>query len=155
MTEFAMLSISNISRAFPGVQALDNVTFSVGRGSIHALVGANGAGKSTLMKILSGALAPDLGEIKLEGETYHPTNPKDAIKAGISTIYQELNLLLLRSVVQNIIIGREPARFRMVGLCTSQERCSSGVKTNESGAYSSGCGSEWIESRRKADRRNW
>jgi ABC-type sugar transport system ATPase subunit len=111
MTGEAILSIRNISRAFPGVLALDDVTFSVERGSIHALVGANGAGKSTLMKILSGAIIPDAGDIQLDGAPFSPSNPKEAIKAGISTIYQELNLLLQRSVIQNIVIGKEPAKM--------------------------------------------
>jgi ABC-type sugar transport system ATPase subunit len=111
MSETAILSIKNISRAFVGVLALDNVSFSVERGSIHALVGANGAGKSTLMKILSGALTRDMGDIQLDGVTFSPENPREAIEAGILTIYQELNLLLQRSVIQNIIIGKEPAKM--------------------------------------------
>lgn len=111
MSETAILSIQNISKSFPGVLALDDISFSVGRGNIHALVGANGAGKSTLMKVLSGALAPDAGEIQLDGLRLSLGNPKEAIKAGISTIYQDLNLLPLRSVAQNIIIGREPSHW--------------------------------------------
>ncbi len=108
------LSIRHISRSFPGVQALDDVSFDVERGTIHALVGANGAGKSTLMKILSGALAADQGEIMLEDKDYRPANPSEAIRSGVSTIYQELNLLNARSVAANINLGKEPARWGVI-----------------------------------------
>ncbi len=108
------LSIRHISRSFPGVQALDDVSFDVERGSIHALVGANGAGKSTLMKILSGALAADRGDILVEGRPYRPANPSEAIKTGVSTIYQELNLLTTRSVAANINLGKEPSRWGLI-----------------------------------------
>ncbi len=108
------LSVRHVSRSFPGVQALDDVSFDVGRGAIHALVGANGAGKSTLMKILSGALAADAGEIILEDKPYRPANPSEAIAAGVSTIYQELNLLNTRSVAANINLGKEPSRWGVI-----------------------------------------
>jgi ABC-type sugar transport system ATPase subunit len=103
-----MLRMVNISKHFPGVKALDRVTFSVNRGEVHALVGENGAGKSTLMKILAGALQPDEGEIFLEGERVSIPNPQSAWAKGISIIYQELNLLPDLNVVQNIFLGREP-----------------------------------------------
>lgn len=105
-----IISLKDVSRSFPGVQALDKVSFDVKAGSVHALVGANGAGKSTLMKILSGALPADSGSILLNGMTYAPANPNEAIKAGVSTIYQELNLLPDRTVIQNMTLGHEPAR---------------------------------------------
>jgi ribose transport system ATP-binding protein len=103
-----ILSINHISRSFPGVKALDDVTFTIERSTIHALVGANGAGKSTLMKILAGALIPDSGEILLDGGVYSPANPHEAIASGVSTIHQELNLLPKLSVVDNIHVGKEP-----------------------------------------------
>jgi ABC-type sugar transport system ATPase subunit len=106
-----ILTLSHISRSFPGVKALDDVSFEVARGTVHALVGANGAGKSTLMKIISGALAPDSGQILFENEDYSPPDPSAAIKLGVSTIYQELNLLPTRTVVANITVGKEPERF--------------------------------------------
>ncbi|HWQ45239.1 MAG TPA: sugar ABC transporter ATP-binding protein [Longilinea sp.] len=102
--------MKDISRSFPGVQALDKVSFDVKAGSVHALVGANGAGKSTLMKILAGALPANSGSIVLDGVEYSPANPNQAIQAGVSTIYQELNLLSDRTVVQNMTLGHEPAR---------------------------------------------
>ena len=105
----SILTLEHISRSFPGVQALEDVTFSVEAGSVHALVGENGAGKSTLIKILSGALEPDSGTLTFGGQSYRPRDPKHAIRAGVSTIYQELNLLPLRSVTANITLGKEPA----------------------------------------------
>jgi ribose transport system ATP-binding protein len=105
------LSLQHISRSFPGVLALDDISLEVEQGTIHALVGANGAGKSTLIKILAGALAPDAGKMIYENKPYAPEDPSAAIRAGISTIYQELNLLPTRSVAANINIGKEPGRF--------------------------------------------
>ena len=105
------LVLKDISRAFPGVQALDGVSFSVMPGEVHALVGSNGAGKSTLMKILSGALAADLGQITFENKAYAPKDPSAAIRLGVSTIYQELNLLPTRTVISNIYAGKEPNRL--------------------------------------------
>ncbi|HJW84493.1 MAG TPA: sugar ABC transporter ATP-binding protein [Anaerolineae bacterium] len=106
----SILTLDHISRSFPGVEALKDVTFSVEAASVHALVGENGAGKSTLIKILSGALEPDAGSMTFDGQAYRPRDPQQAIRAGISTIYQELNLLPLRSVAANITLGKEPAR---------------------------------------------
>ncbi|MBE7555264.1 MAG: sugar ABC transporter ATP-binding protein [Anaerolineales bacterium] len=97
-----------VSKAFPGVQALDNVDFEVYPGEVVALLGENGAGKSTLMKILSGAYHMDQGEIRLRGEQVTPQNPHHAQKLGISIIYQEFNLTPNQSVATNIFLGREP-----------------------------------------------
>jgi len=106
-----ILSLKHISRSFPGVRALEDVSLEVAQGTIHALVGANGAGKSTLIKILAGALAPDAGEMTFGDAPYVPADPSEAIRAGVSTIYQELNLLPTRSVAANINVGKEPSRF--------------------------------------------
>jgi len=97
-----------ISKSFPGVQALRDVTFEVDRGEIHALVGENGAGKSTLMKILTGALARDEGIISLHGQPAEIATPSDAQALGISMIHQELSLIPYLTVGQNIYLGREP-----------------------------------------------
>ncbi len=105
-----LLELHHISRSFPGVQALDDVTFSVAAGSVHALVGENGAGKSTLIKILAGALEAESGTIMFANRPYRPRDPQQAMRAGVSTIYQELNLLPLRSVMANVTLGKEPAR---------------------------------------------
>ena len=110
----AFLRMEAISKSFPGVQALQDVTFEVDRGEIHALVGENGAGKSTLMKILTGALARDEGAISLHGQPVEIDTPSDAQALGISMIHQELSLIPYLTVGQNIYLGREP-RGRLPG----------------------------------------
>lgn len=109
MAELA-LEMRNITKTFPGVRALDHVSFSSQAGEIHALVGENGAGKSTLMKILAGALLPDhdSGEIILRGKRAQLYTPADAQRLGIAIIYQEFNLLPWLSVAENILLGRLP-----------------------------------------------
>ena len=102
------LRMQDISKAFPGVQALDSVNFSVDHGEIHALVGENGAGKSTLMKILTGALTSDSGRISLDDQEVQINNPGDAQALQISMIHQELSLIPYLTVGQNIFLGREP-----------------------------------------------
>jgi galactofuranose transport system ATP-binding protein len=91
--------------------ALENVDFGVRRGEIHALLGENGAGKSTLIKVLTGVHAADAGTISLNGIQIAPRSPKDAECAGISTVYQEVNLIPALSVAENIALGRQPGRF--------------------------------------------
>ncbi len=103
-----MLKMKNISKYFPGVKALDNVSFSVERGAVHGLVGENGAGKSTLMKILSGAYTSDCGEIIVDGEEIKDATPALMIEKGVAVIYQELMLLSHRTVAENIYLGRYP-----------------------------------------------
>lgn len=102
--------MKNITKQFPGVKALDNVTFGVEKGKIHALVGENGAGKSTLMKILSGLYQLDTGEIFFHGEKLEHLNPKQVQELGICTIYQELNLCSNLTVGENIFLGKEPVK---------------------------------------------
>lgn len=103
-----ILEMKSISKHFPGVQALQDVDFSIKKGEIHALVGQNGAGKSTLLKILSGVYNMDSGEVILNGKQLRRWNPQQIIDRGVSFIYQELNLIQSLSVAQNIFIGREP-----------------------------------------------
>ena len=103
-----LLQVMDVSKGFPGVQALDKVCFELKRGEVHALVGENGAGKSTLMKILSGVHRPDAGSIIFKGREVHFQNAREASAAGIGIIYQELNLVPHLTVAQNIYIGREP-----------------------------------------------
>jgi ABC-type sugar transport system ATPase subunit len=107
-TDGAFLRMENISKAFPGVQALKDVTFEVTRGEIHAMVGENGAGKSTLMKVLTGALHRDSGRIILRDQPVEINMPSDAQTLGISMIHQELSLIPYLTVGQNIYLGREP-----------------------------------------------
>jgi ribose transport system ATP-binding protein len=106
-----VLEMRGITKQFPGVLALDNVQFEIGRGEVHALVGENGAGKSTLLKILAGALNMDKGEIILNGKPVHFHSPLDAIQSGIAVIYQEFNLVPYLSAGENIFLGREPRKF--------------------------------------------
>src|SRR5262249_49416996 len=104
-----LLTMRGISKAYPGVVALDNVDFEVRAGEVHALVGENGAGKSTLMKILAGAESRDAGEILLNGRPVAIDSPQKAMDLGINIIYQEFNLVPHLSAGENIFLGREPA----------------------------------------------
>lgn len=99
-----------IAKTYPGVRALDGVDFDVRAGEVHALVGENGAGKSTLMKILAGAVAPDTGEIDVEGKRVTIASPRDAERLRIAIIYQEFNLVPGLDVASNVLLGREPVR---------------------------------------------
>ena len=106
-----LLEVRNITKRFPGVLALNDVSLKFLPGEVHAIVGENGAGKSTLMKIISGAYVPDAGTIYLIGERVSFSHPQEAQLHGISIIYQEFNLLPERSVAHNIFLGREPSKF--------------------------------------------
>jgi galactofuranose transport system ATP-binding protein len=106
-----ILTMEGISKAFPGVQALENVDFTLRRGEIHCLVGENGAGKSTLIKVLTGVDHPDAGKITLDSQEIHTKSPQHAQTLGISTVYQEINLCPNLSVAENILLGREPQRM--------------------------------------------
>lgn len=113
MNAFA-LEAEGISKFFPGVKALDNVSLRVRPGTVHALMGENGAGKSTLMKCLIGMYRPDQGTIKIKGEPVQFQDTMDALRSGISMIHQELNLVPYMTVAENIWLGREPMRFGFV-----------------------------------------
>jgi monosaccharide-transporting ATPase len=106
-----ILTMSNISKTFPGVNALENVDFTLKRGEIHALIGENGAGKSTLIKVLTGVEHPDTGSIELDGKLVQVRSPQYAQEIGISTVYQEVNLCTNISAAENIMLGHEPYRF--------------------------------------------
>ena len=105
-----VLEMNNISKEFPGVKALDGVTFKVRPGTVHALMGENGAGKSTLMKCLFGLYKPDAGEIMINGKKVEIQNAKEALDHGISMIHQELHSNLHRNVMENIWLGRFPLK---------------------------------------------
>jgi len=108
------LEMSGVSKRFGATLALQGVDLSVAPGEVHALVGENGAGKSTLMKVLSGAIQPDTGAMRLDGQPYAPRNPLEARHAGVAMIYQELSLALHLSVEENIVLGMEPSRLGLV-----------------------------------------
>jgi len=105
-----VLEMEGISKEFPGVKALDNVTLKIRPNSVHALMGENGAGKSTLMKCLFGIYKKDTGEISLEGQKIEFKNSKDALEKGVSMVHQELNQVTQRNVIDNIWLGRYPKK---------------------------------------------
>jgi ribose transport system ATP-binding protein len=107
----ALLEARGICKSFPGVQALDGVDLTVRAGTLHAVIGENGAGKSTLMNILAGVFAPDVGSVDLAGKRVRFRSPSEAQAAGISIIFQELNLIPNLSVAENIFLGREPRNW--------------------------------------------
>jgi ribose transport system ATP-binding protein len=116
ITERPLLEMKGIDKRFPGVHALNDVSFDVHPGEAHVLLGENGAGKSTLIKVLSGTFPPDSGDIRLDGQSVRVGNPHDAQVLGISTIYQEFNLAPDMSVADNIFLGREPMRRHAPGI---------------------------------------
>lgn len=109
-----ILKLSGINKEFPGVKALTDISFSLRKGEVHALVGENGAGKSTLMKILSGAYTKDSGTIEFEGKQVEITSPKFSEELGIATIYQELNLIRRITVAENVYLGRYPKKNGLI-----------------------------------------
>ncbi len=106
-----ILQVHNISKSFSGVKVLDNITFTLVGGEVHALLGENGAGKSTFMKILMGLIQPDAGKIFLEGNEVKHSNVHDMMKRGISMIHQEILMVSELTVAQNIFLGKETHRF--------------------------------------------
>ncbi len=105
-----ILTVKAISKSFPGVRALSAVDFQLNRGEIHSLMGENGAGKSTLIKVLTGVYQKDAGECFLDGKRIAPVTPKEAQDLGISTVYQEVNLIPSLTVAENIYVGRHPTK---------------------------------------------
>src|SRR5918911_1049503 len=109
-----LLEVRGMTKAFPGVLALQGVDLDVRAGQIHAVVGENGAGKSTLMKIVAGVYHPDGGSIRLDGQPIVNDSPRQAIERGISMIHQELNLAPNLSVAENVFLGRAPTRGGLI-----------------------------------------
>ena len=105
-----IVKMEGIGKRFPGVIALDQISFEIMPGEVHVLLGENGAGKSTLMKILSGAYSPDGGTITVQGKTYDKLTPKLSSECGISIIYQELSVINELSIQENIFMGRMPKK---------------------------------------------
>src|SRR5271169_3313172 len=109
-----ILSMHGIDKSFAGARALVGARIDVAPGEGMALVGQNGAGKSTLIKVLTGVYRKDAGEIRLEGRPTQFASPHEAQRAGVSTIYQEINLIPYRSAAENIFLGVEPRRYHLI-----------------------------------------
>ena len=107
-----MLSARGLTKSFVGTRVLHDVDLDLRAGQVHGLVGENGAGKSTLMKILAGVYQPDEGTVELGGEPVSFSHPVQAQQAGVSTVFQEFNLLPERTVAENVYLGREPRTVR-------------------------------------------
>lgn len=122
MNENAVLEMEHISKSFPGVHALKDVSFVAYAGRVNVLIGENGAGKSTLMKVLAGVIPCDEGFIRLKGEQVTIQHPLDASHHGIAMIHQELNLLPYMTIAENIFLGREPTTLGVVNRAEMRER---------------------------------
>jgi simple sugar transport system ATP-binding protein len=124
-----ILQIEDVSKYFGPVIALGGVTLHLKRGEVHCLLGDNGAGKSTLIKILSGVFAVEKGRYLVDGEPVHFKSPRDALDAGIATVYQDLALVPLMSVARNFFMGREPTRklFGLVPVMDHQRAATTAV----------------------------
>lgn len=122
MTAAPLLRMSGIAKAFPGVQALSDVSLDLRAGEVLALLGENGAGKSTLIRVLGGAHPPDAGTIAIDGQPVRISSPLDARRAGISVIYQEFNLVPALSVRENIFLGHEPGRLSLIPRGSERQR---------------------------------
>lgn len=109
-----LLSMTGIDKRFAGIPALSAASFTVARGEVHALIGQNGAGKSTLIKVLTGYHRRDAGDVTFDGKPFEVASPQQAQANGISTIYQEINLVPYRSLTENICLGREKRRFGLL-----------------------------------------
>ncbi|PJG82315.1 L-arabinose ABC transporter ATP-binding protein AraG [Caviibacterium pharyngocola] len=125
------LEFDNISKSFPGVKALQNVSFKCYEGKVHALMGENGAGKSTLLKILSGNYLPTEGKLHIGGRTLTFKNTKEALLAGIAIIYQELNIVPEMTVAENLCLGQLPSSFGIVDRKELTERTTQYLKKLE------------------------
>ena len=120
MEQDILLQMVDISKSFPGVKALDKVSLTVHKGTVHALMGENGAGKSTLMKCLFGIYGKDSGQIYLEGKEINFKSSREALDNGVAMVHQELNQALKRSVMDNIWLGRYPTI--MGGLAVNEKK---------------------------------
>jgi monosaccharide-transporting ATPase len=123
-----ILRMRNVHKAFTGVKALDGAELTLRAGEIHALMGENGAGKSTLIKVLTGVHPADDGVIEFDGRKISPRSPREAEAEGISTVYQEINLVPTLSVADNILLGRQPTRFTFLRKREIRRRAEAALK---------------------------
>lgn len=114
MSDKAILRLRGINKIFTGVHALTDVSMDVEPGEIHALLGENGAGKSTLIKVMTGVYHRDGGDMELDGQPYSPNSSADAQASGVSTVYQEVNLIPTMSVAKNLFLERQPKKFGLI-----------------------------------------
>jgi ribose transport system ATP-binding protein len=119
-----ILQLQGVGKRFPGVIALNGVSFEIQRGTGHVLLGENGAGKSTLINLLGGIFPPDEGAIRFDGASYHPASPLEAFRAGIRVVHQELNLLSNLTVAENLLFEHLPSRRGLVDFRTMNRRAS-------------------------------
>ena len=127
-TDIPLLVARGIVKVFPGVRALDAVDFTLRAGEIHALMGENGAGKSTLIKVLTGVYPRDGGTVTLAGTAIEPRSPQHAQALGISTVYQEVNLVPGLSVAENIYLGRQPGKFGAINWRAMNRRAEEAIE---------------------------
>jgi ribose transport system ATP-binding protein len=118
-----ILEIRNLVKVFPGVRAVDDVSFDIKRNTVHCLVGENGAGKSTLIKILTGAYTRTSGDIRLNGEAYHARSTGEARAKGVTTLFQELNVVDQLTVEENLTLGREDTKFGFLRRTDKTKKC--------------------------------
>ena len=147
------LSIDHVSKNFPGVRALDDITFHVSPGEIHALMGENGAGKSTLIKIVTGVYKPDSGRLLLDGRSVEFASPRDALAAAIGAVHQERNLIPRFSVGENILLEHLPTRSGMVDYAEVHRQARACPRPPRSHHRYAGRGGDAL-GRADADRRN-
>jgi len=133
VTDTALLEMRGLSKSFPGVRALEGVDFTVRAGEVHGLMGENGAGKSTLIKALTGVYPREAGRITFDGRAISPRSPKEAEALGISTVYQEVNLIPYLSVAENICLGRQPTRFGAIRWRAVRRRAAAALQRLELG----------------------
>src|SRR5262249_2285329 len=125
------LRLTGVTKRFGSTQALAGVDLTLRAGEVHALVGDNGAGKSTLMKVLTGAVRSDSGEIWLDGTPYSPRGPQEARRAGVAMVYQELTLAPHLSVEANILLGIEPTRWGFLDRAAGRRRVAEALNVLE------------------------
>ena len=127
MTSPPFIEVRHISKAFDGVQALDDVSLGIDHGQIHCLAGENGSGKSTLIKTMAGVLAPDSGEILVDGRSFSRLHPIEAIRAGIQVIYQDFSLFPNLTVAENIALNQQLVERRVLVRWSEVDRIARGA----------------------------